>query len=177
MHLDCSSLMIKLSPWTKLQTQLYNATVKGVDHFIQVKSKFLSLICILCLPYQYLCKVLIDTPILLSIGFNQGGFGDYLDTRTLKVSIIKVKCSLYVFQPGSVRELRKAHYHELVTANELDDVPVTLIVVDALLKFICVYKRHNLCKYCFSFVRSLQNWLFVPSCKTMISNRIKILFS
>ena len=40
-----------------------------------------------------------------------------------------------------------------------------------------VYKRHNLCKYCFSFVHSLQNWLFIPSCKTMISNRKKILFS
>ena len=147
MHLDCSSLMIKLSPWTKLQTQLYSTSVKGVDHFIQVKSKFLSLICILCLPYQYLCKVLIDTPILLSIGFDQGGFGDYLDTRTLKVSRIKVKCSLYVFQPGSVRELRKAHYHELVTVNELNGVPVTLIAVDALLTIISnrkFYHLHNL---------------------------------
>ena len=73
-------------------------------------------------------------------------------------------------------ELSKAHYHELVTASEFDGVPVTLIAVDALLKFVCVYKRHNLCKYCFSFVHSLQNWLFIPSCKTMISNR-KILLS
>ena len=64
-------------------------------------------------------------------------------------------------------------YHPSIdgcTASELDGVPVTLIAVDALLKFICVYKRYNLCKYCFSFVHSLQNCLFIPSCKTMISN-------
>ena len=170
MHLDCSSLMMKLSPWTKLQTQLNSAAVKGIDHFIQVKSKFLSLICFLCLSYQNLCKVLIDTPILLFVRFGQGGFGHYLDTRTVKIRRTKVKCSLYVSQPGPVRELGKAHYHELVTASEFDGVSVTLIAVDALLKFVCVYKRHNLCKYCFSFVHSLQNRLFIPSCKTMISN-------
>ena len=60
MHLDCSSLMMKLSPWTKLQTQLDSAAVKGIEHFIQVKSKFLALICFLWLSYQNLCKVLID---------------------------------------------------------------------------------------------------------------------
>lgn len=107
----------------------------------------------------------------------QGGFGQYLDTRTVKVRRTKVKCSLYVSQPGPVRELGKAHYHELVTASELDGVPVILIAVDTLLKFVCIYKKHNLCKYCFSFVHGLQNWLFIPSsCKTMISNR-KILFN
>lgn len=45
MHFDRSSLMMKLSSGTKLQTQLNSAAVKGIDHFIQVKSKFLSLIC------------------------------------------------------------------------------------------------------------------------------------
>ena len=171
MHLDCSFPMMKLSPWTKLQTQLNSATVKGIDHFIQVKSKFLSLIHFLYLLYQNLHKVLIDKPILLFIRFCQGGFWHCLDTRMIKVRRTKVKRSLYISQPRPVRELSKAHYHELVTASELDGVPVTLIAVDALLKFICVYKRHNLCKYCFSFVHRLQNWLFIPSCKTVISNR------
>ena len=177
MHLDCSYLMMKLNSWTKLQTQLNSAAVKGIDHFIQVKSNFLSPICFLCLSYQNLCKVLIDTPILPFVRFAQGGFGHYLDTRTVKIRRTKVKCSLYVSQLGPVRELSKAHYHELVTASEFDGVPVTLIAVDALLKFVCVYKRHNLCKYCFSFVHSLQNWLFIPSCKTMISNRKILLHS
>ena len=176
MHLDCSFPMMKLIPWTNLQTQLNSATVKGIDHFIQVKSKFLSLIRLLCLSYQDLCKVLIDTPILLFIRFCQGGFWHWLDTRTVKVRRTKVKCSLYVSQPGAVSELCKAHYHELVTASKLDGVSVTLIAIDTLLKFICVYKRHNLRKYCFSFVHSLQNWLFIPSYKTMISNR-KILLA
>ena len=70
-------------------------------------------------------------------------------TRTVKVRRTKVKCSLYVSQPGLVRELSKAHYDELVTASELDGVPFTLIAVDALFKLVCVYRRHNLCKYCF----------------------------
>lgn len=52
MHLDCSYLMMKLNSWTKLQTQLNSAAVKGIDHFIQGKSKFLSIICFLCLLYQ-----------------------------------------------------------------------------------------------------------------------------
>lgn len=151
MHLDCSSLMMKLSSWTKLQTQLNSAAVKGIDHFIQVKSNFLSLICFLCLSYQNLCKVLIDTPILPFVRFAQGRFGHYLDTRTVKIRRTKVKCSLYVSQLGPVRELSKAHYHELVTASEFDGVPVpvTLIAVDALLKFVCVYKRHNLANIVF----------------------------
>ena len=174
MHLDCS-IMMKLNPRTKFQTQLNSAAVKGIDHFIQIKSKFLFLICFFCLSYRSLWKVLVDTPILFFIRFSQRGFGHYLDTRTVKVRRTEVKCSLYISHTRSVRELSNAHYYELLTASELDSVPVTLIAVDALLKFVCVYKRHNLCKYCFSFVHSLQNWLFIPSYKTMISNR-KILF-
>lgn len=118
MHLDCSfPMMMKLIPWTNLQTQLNSATVKGIDHFIQVKSKFLSLIRFLYLSYQNLCKVLIDTPILLFIRFCQGGFWYWLDTRTVKVRRTKVKCSLYVSQPGPVRELSK-----LITMNWLRQV-------------------------------------------------------
>ena len=171
MLLDCSSLMMKLSPWTKLLIQFYSATVKGIDHFIQVKSKFMFLILFFCFPYQYLCKVLINTSILLFIRFGQFGFGHYLDTRTVKVRKTKVKCSLYVSQPLPVCELSKTHCHKLDTASELDGVPVSLITVDVLLKFMCVNKKHNLCKYYFSFVPSSQNWLFTPSCKTMIPNR------
>ena len=170
MHLDCS-LMMKLNPRTKFQTQLNSTTIKGIDYFIQVKSKSLSLICFLCLLYQNLCKVLMNTPTLLFIRYSQGGFWHYLDTKTVKVRRTKVKCSLYVSKPGPVHELSKAHYHELVMASEIDGMPVTLITIHTLLKFICVYKRHNLRKYCFFFVHSLQNWLFVPSCKTMISNQ------
>lgn len=105
------------------------------------------------------------------VRFGQGGFWHGLNTRTVMVRRTKVKCSLHVSQPGPVRELSKAHYHALVTASELDGVPVILVAVDALLKFVCVYKRHNLCKYRFSFVHSLQNCLFISSCKTMIYNR------
>lgn len=176
MHLDYSSLMMKLSLWTKRQTQLNSAAVKGTDHFIHVKSKFLSLICFLYLSYQNLCKVLIDSSILLFARFSKGVFGHGLNTGTIKVRRTKVKCSIYVTQPGPVPKLNKVHYHELVTASEFDCVPVTLISIDALLNFVYVYKKHSLCKYCFSFVHRLQDWLFIPSCKTMISNR-KILFS
>ena len=77
-------------------------------------------------------------PILLFIRFNRGGFGHYLDTRMVKVRRSKVKCNFYVFQSGSVRELGKVHYHEPVKASKPDGVPVTLIRVDALLKFVCV---------------------------------------
>lgn len=70
---------------------------------------------------------------LLVVRFSQGGFRHYLDTRTVKVKRIKVKCSFYASQPGPVRKLSKAHYHELVTASELDGVPVTLIAVDTIL--------------------------------------------
>lgn len=152
MHLDCSSPIMKLNPWTKLQIQLNRVTIKGIDNFILVKYKFLSLMCFLCLSYQHLCKVIIDTHVLLFVRFGQGGFWHSLNTGTVKVWRTKVKCSLYVSQQGPVRELSKTHYHELVTASELDGVPVTLIAIDALLKFVYVYKRHNLCKYCFSFV-------------------------
>ena len=115
MHLDRSFPMVKLSPWTKLQTQLNSATVKGIDHFIQVKSKFLCLIRFLCLSYQDLCKVLIDTPILLLIRFCQGGFWHCLDTRTVKARRTKVKCSLYVSQPG--RCIQLASYRDTQSWN------------------------------------------------------------
>lgn len=44
-----------------------------------------------------------------------------------------------------------------------------------LLKLICIIKRHNLCKYCFSFVHRLQDWLYMPIYKTTSSNRENLL--
>lgn len=60
------------------------------------------------------------------------------NTRTVKV-VEQRLIVVSVFQFGPLRELSKAHYNKLVTASELDGMPVTLITIDALLKFICVY--------------------------------------
>lgn len=91
---------------------------------------------------------------LLVVRFEQCGFWHGLNAKTVKVDRIKVRCSLYVSWSESVRELIKLINMNLVTANELDGMPVTLIAVDILLKFIYVYKRHNLRKNCF-FLYSL----------------------
>ena len=53
-------------------------------------------------------------------------------------------------------ELSKAHHHELVTAIELDGVPVALVAVDTLLELIFVEDRHDLSEDCFSFVHGLR---------------------
>ena len=68
----------------------------------------------------------------------------------------EVKCSLNISQTGSVGELSKAHHHELVTAIELDGVPVTLVAVDTLLELVFVEERHDLSEDCFSFVHGLR---------------------
>ena len=94
-------------------------------------------------------------PVLLLVGLSQSGFGHYLDARSVEVSA-EVKCSLNISQIGSVGEMSKAHHHELVTAIELDRVPVTLVAVDTLLELIFVEERHNLSEDCFSFVHGLR---------------------
>ena len=144
---------IEFYSWPKLNV----AVNKSMAHFIQVKSKFLSLICFLCLSYQNLCKVLIDTPILLFVRFGQGGFGHYLDTKTVKVRRTKVKCSLYVSQTKPVSKLSKVHYHEPVGASELDSVSIPFTVINILLEFIRIDKKYNLSEYCIPFIHSLQN--------------------
>lgn len=63
--------------------------------------------------------------------------------RKIKGLILSIN-ALYVSKPRLVHELSKTHYHELITASELDGMPVTLIADEALLKCICIYKRYNL---------------------------------
>lgn len=92
MHFDCFSLMMEFCPRRKLKTQLNSAAVKGTDHFIQIKSKFLLLIYFLSSHIR--SKDLIETPILLSIRFSQRGFWRYLDTKTVKIRRTMIKCSL-----------------------------------------------------------------------------------
>ncbi len=96
MHLDCSSPMMELSPWAKLQTQFDSAAVKGIDHFVKVKSKSLSLI-------QFLS--------LLLIRFRQGGLGHCLQSGSVEGGSAEVKSSLNVPQSGPVGELSEAHHH------------------------------------------------------------------
>lgn len=170
-HLERALTMMKCSPWTKFKAQFNRAAVKSIDHFIKIKPKFLSLIQFLRLMYQGLRKVLIDTPILLLISFRQSGLRYSLQSRSVQIASAEVKSSLNISQTGSICDLSKAHHHELVTAIELYSVPVALIPVKALLKLIFINERHNLCKYCFSFVHSLVERLKRPNYKTTSSNR------
>ena len=91
---------------------------------------------------------MIDTPVLLLVGLRKRESGHYLDTRPVEVSA-EVKCSLNVSQTDPVGELREAHNYELVTAIELDSVPVILVAVDTLLELVFVEERHYLSEDCF----------------------------
>lgn len=80
---------------------------------------------------------------------------ELLEPRTIEVSA-EVKCSLNISQTSPICGLSKAHHHELVTAIELDDVPVTFVAVDTLLELVFVKERHDLSEDCFSFVHGLR---------------------
>ena len=92
---------------------------------------------------------------ILLVGLRKRGFGHHLDAHPIPVTT-EVKCSLYISQTGPVGELSKAHHHELITAIELDGVPVAMVAVDTLLELIFVDERHNLGEGCFSFVHGLR---------------------
>ncbi len=136
------------------EEQFNRTAVKSIDHFIEVKPKFLSFIQFLSSMYQGMRKVLIDMPILLLISFCQVGLGHCFKSRTVLIASVEVKSSLIISQTGSVCELSKTHHHE----------------------FIFVGERHNLCKYCFSFIHSLVEGWKTPYYKTTSSNR-KILLA
>ena len=55
-----------------------------------------------------------------------------------------------------VCELSKAHYHELVSAAELDGMTIALIAVNTLLELVFVESRHNLREDCFPLVHDLR---------------------
>lgn len=69
-----------------------------------VESKILSLIHILRFPYQNLCKVLINMPILLLVCLDQRRFWHGLRTRSVKVWRTRGKCSFCVSQSRPVRK-------------------------------------------------------------------------
>jgi len=171
MHFERTFTMMESGPRAKLETQFNGAAVKGINHLLKIDTKLLVGIKFLCFPYQNLCKVLINTPILLLVHFCKRGPGHCLESRSVEVLSAEVKGCFNVSQTGTVCELCKAHHHELITAFELYRVFVALVVVDTLLKLIFINKRHNLCKDCFSFIHSLQNVAQMPIHKTMISNR------
>ena len=134
----------------------FNATaVKYKNHPFKTSQKVFILVKLRGFLHQDYRKVLIDTPILLLVGLRQSGSGHHLDARPVEVSA-EVKCSLNISQTSSVSELSKAHHHELVTAIELDGVPVTLVAVDTLLELVFVKERHDLSEDCFSFVHGLR---------------------
>ena len=155
MHLEGPLAMVELRPGTQLQTQFNGAAVKRIYHLIKTNPQLFIFVKFGGFLHQSHRKVLIDTPILLLVGLSQSGSGHRLDARTVEVST-EVKCSLNISQTGSVGELSKAHHHELVTAIELDSVPVTLVAVDTLLELVFVEERHDLSEDCFSFVHGLR---------------------
>lgn len=59
-------------------------------------------------------------------------------------------------QSGTVGELRKAHYQELIPAVEPDRMPVAAVTVDTLLEFVFVDERHDLRKDGFTLVHDLR---------------------
>ena len=155
MHLERPLAMMELRPGAKFQAQLDGTAVERIDHLFKTNPQLLVIVEILGLLDQNHRKVLIDTPILLLVGFRKRGFGHHLDACPIPVAA-EVKCSLYISQTGSVGELSKAHHHELVTAIELDGVSVSVVTVDTLLELIFVDERHNLGKDGFSFVHGLR---------------------
>ena len=57
---------------------------------------------------------------------------------------------------GTVGELRKAHYQELIPAVELDRMPVAAVTVDTLLELVFVDERHDLREDGFPLVHDLR---------------------
>ena len=154
-HLERALAMVELRSGTQLQTQLNGAAVKRIYHLIKANPQLFILVKLSGFLYQSHRKVLIDMPVLLLVGLSQSGSGHYLDARSVEVSA-EVKCSLNISQARPVGELREDHHHELVTAIELDGVPVTLVAVDTLLELVFVEERHDLSEDCFSFVHGLR---------------------
>ena len=155
MHLEGSLAMVELRPGAQLQTQLNGAAVERIYHLIKTNPQLFIFVKFGSFLHKSHRKVLIDMPVLLLVGLSQSGSGHHFDARPVEVSA-EVKCSLNISQTGPVGELSKAHHHELVTAIELDGVPVTLVAVDTLLELIFVEDRHDLSEDCFSFVHGLR---------------------
>ena len=64
-----------------------------------------------------------------------------VDSSWFVCLVAEVKCSLNISQSSPVGELSKAQHHELVTAIELDVVPVTFVAVDTLLELVFVEEK------------------------------------
>ena len=155
MHLERALSMVELCPGTQLKTQFNGTAVKRIYHLFKTNPQLFILVKLRGFLHQGHRKVLIDTPILLLVGLRKRGSRHHLKPGTIEVSA-EVKCSLNISQTSPVSELSKAHHHELVTAIELDGVPVTFVAVDTLLELVFVEERHDLSEDCFSFVHGLR---------------------
>jgi len=155
MHLEGAFPVMELRPGAQLQTELNRAAVERIYHLFKTNPQLFILVKRGGFFYQSHRKVLIDTLILLLVGFRKRGFGHHLDASPIPIAT-EVKCSLNISQTSSVGELSKAHHHELVTAIELDRVTVAFIAVNTLLELVFVEERHDMSEDCFSFVHGLR---------------------
>ena len=154
MNLQCSLPVVELSPGAQLQTELDSGTIERIDHLFKTDPQLFILVERGGFLHQGHRKALIDTPVLL-VGLRKRGPGHHLDARSVEVSA-QVKCSLNVSQTCSVGELGDAHHHKLVTAIEIDSVPVTLVAVDTLSELVFVEERYDLSEDSFSLVHGLR---------------------
>ena len=155
MNLQCSLPVVELSPGAQLQTELDSGTIERIDHLFKTDPQLFILVERGGFLHQGHRKALIDTPVLLLVGLRKRGSGHHLESRTIEVSA-EVKCSLNVSQTCSVGELGDAHHHKLVTAIEIDSVPVTLVAVDTLSELVFVEERYDLSEDSFSLVHGLR---------------------
>ena len=174
-HLDSAFPVMKFSPWAQCKTQFNRTAVKCTHHFFKVHSKLLAFVKFLCLLYQDIAKVLVDTPILLLVRFGKRGFGHNLQSGTVQIMRAQIESRFNVPQSSPVSELGKAHHKKLVPAIELDGMSVASVALDTLAEFIFRNERHKLREDCFSFIHCLREMSLWSSCKLTCSNRKIIL--
>ena len=152
MHLDCTFVVVEISPWAKLETAFDCAAVKGIYHLVNTKTVIILVIEFSCFFNEILCQVVVNAPVLLLVHLAKCGPGNDGQSSMVKLALECGQCCLISSQTLLRCQLGKAHDHELIATTELDHVPVAIISCDTLTEHVFWEKGHELGEYTLTFI-------------------------
>ena len=151
-HFDGTFPMMEIRPWTKFKAEFYRATVKRIDHLINVKTVIVFVIKFSRFFDEILCKVMVNAPVFFLIHFTKGGTWNERESGMVKLSLKRSQSSFIGTQTLLRGQLCKAHHHELVTAAELNPMTVTIVSCNALTEHVFWEQRHELGEYILTLI-------------------------
>lgn len=135
-HFHAAFVMMKPCPRTELEAELYCAAVKGIDKTVNIKTAGFTCMQTSCPSYQHFGKVVVNVPILCLVDVGEGGTLYIFQARAVQLRGKSQQSCINATETNLASELRKAHYHELVSALKASGMMVAFILADTFVELI-----------------------------------------